>query len=354
MRIAFVVADVAQQSPTFGTLYLARAALRRGHDVSFIGVDDLTFAPDNRVLAMALAPAGAPATTAQLAQILARPDARRTDVDLGRYDVVFLRYNPTREGRNGGTPPAGPGPKINPAVEFGWRLRLGGTLVVNDPEGIQRAGGRMYLAGLPQEIRPRTLITRSDDAVRKFLKRLDGPAIVKPLSGGGVEGVFFVERRRNPNLNQILQAVKKSGYVIVQEYIKQAREGDKRLLLLGGRPVARGGRVAIYRRVRPGETPDARHPHAHGRAERRPCEFGPEEQRIVDLVRPKLLGDGLYFVGIDIVGGVVLEVNVHTPGGLHANSELYDLDVGEIVIRDLERRVSVRAAYGAAALPPVL
>ncbi|HJZ87687.1 MAG TPA: hypothetical protein VKN99_21075 [Polyangia bacterium] len=353
MRIAFVVADVAQQSSTFGTLYLARAALRRGHEVCFVGVDQLTFAPNNRVLGNVVrVPASAASSTAGLAQALAQADASRNEEDLGHSDVVFLRFNPSREGRNGGAAP--PGPKLNPAVEFGWRLRLGGTLVVNDPEGIQRAGGRMYLSGLPQSIRPRTLITRSDQAVKKFLKKLGGPAIIKPLAGGGVETVFFVERRRNPNLNQILSTVKQLGYVIVQEYIPDARRGDKRLLLLNGQPIRKGERVAIYRRVRPAEAPDAE-PGSHlARAERKSCEFGPEEQHIVDLVRPRLLADGLYLVGIDIVGGMVLEINVHTPGGLHANAELYGFDVGEIVVRDLERRVSVRAAYGAAALPHVL
>jgi glutathione synthase len=350
MRIAFIVADVARQSPTYGTLYLARAALLRGHEVAFVGVDDLTFAPDDRVLATAVrAPAGEEATTARLAAALAAPDAWRSEVDLGSFDVVFLRYNPTREGRNGN---AGAPAKVNPAVEFGWRLRLGGTLIINDPEGVQRAGGRMYLSGLPADIRPRTLITRSDVQVKRFLKRLGGPAIIKPLSGGGVENVFFAPPGRNPNLNQILTTVKKFGYLIVQEYLREARQGDKRLLLLNGRPICHGGRAAIYRRVRPGETPDAR-PGA-ARPERKSCDFGPEDQRIVDLVRPKLLADGLYFVGMDIVGGRVLEINVHTPGGLHSNQELYGLDVGEVVVRDLERRVSVRAAYGQAAPQNVL
>ena len=352
MRIAFVVADTTAQSPTYGTLYLARAALRRDHEVLFVGVDELTYSPEGRVLARAVRATGTPQTTAQLAAELAAPEAKREELDLSACDAVFLRYNPTREAKNGAA--ASPGPKVNPAVEFGWRVRLGGTLVINDPEGVQRAGGRMYLSGLPQEIRPRTLITRSDEAVKRFLRRLSGPAIIKPLSGGGVENVFYVERRRNPNLNQILSAVKKFGYLIVQEYLREAREGDKRLLLLNGRPIRDSGRVAIYRRVRPGETPDARPGAATGRAERKPCEFGEDEQRIVDLVRPKLIADGLYFVGMDIVGGRVLEINVHTPGGLHSNSELYGLDVGDVVVRDLERRVAVRAAYGAAALPHVL
>ncbi len=75
------------------------------------------------------------------------------------------------------------------------------------------------------------------------------------------------------------------------------------------------------------------------------CDFGPVEARICDILRPKLLADGLHFVGVDIVGDKLLELNVFTPGGIHSIHELYGLDVADIVIRDLERRVRLRAAY---------
>jgi glutathione synthase len=347
MRIAFVVADLARQSPTYGSIYLARAARVRGHEVVFVSVDDLTFAPDNRVLAQASClNLDDAASRDAIAFGLANPECPRRELDLGAFDVVFLRYGP-REA-------AGPGlmPKLNPAIEFGWRLRLGGTIVINDPQGMQQAGGRMYLSALPSDMRPRTLITRSDAQVKDFLKRLAGPAIIKPLAGGGVENVFYVEPGKNPNLNQILSVVKKFGYVIVQEYLPEAREGDKRILLMDGQPVQQDGRVAIYKRVRPAEMPDAE-PGA-ARAERRPCEYGPAEQRLVEHVRPKLLADGLYLCGMDIVGNRILELNVHTPGGFHTNATLYGLDAAECILKDLERRVRARASTAPAAQPPVL
>ena len=75
------------------------------------------------------------------------------------------------------------------------------------------------------------------------------------------------------------------------------------------------------------------------------CDFGPVEARICDILRPKLLADGLYFVAADIVGDRILELNVFTPGGLHAVHELYGVDAADHVIADLERRVRLRAAY---------
>jgi glutathione synthase len=75
------------------------------------------------------------------------------------------------------------------------------------------------------------------------------------------------------------------------------------------------------------------------------CDFGPVEARICDILRPRLLADGLTFVAVDIVGDRILELNVFTPGGLHAISELYGMDASDVVLADVERRVRLRAAY---------
>jgi glutathione synthase len=333
MRLAFVVADARAHSPTFATIYLAMAAARRGHDVAFVGVDDLTLGSDNHVVGLCVRPARPCNTNHDLCAALAAEDAVSREESLGAFDVVFLRYNPHREAASAG----------NPAVEFGWRLRLGGVLVVNDPEGTQRAGGRMYLAGLPSEIRPRTLITRETARVKAFLKTLDAPAVIKPLAEHENDPAsrFYVARGQVKNLNQILTVVRKTGYLVVQEYLPDAAQGEKRLLLLNGEPIRQDGKVAIYRRM----VDEVEGTAAGHRGTRKRCTFGPVEQRIVDLLRPKLLSDGLYFVGVDIVGDRVQEVNVFTPGGAHASWELYGLDVGEVVVRDLERRVQVRRAY---------
>jgi glutathione synthase len=166
--------------------------------------------------------------------------------------------------------------------------------------------------------------------------------VLKPLSPRGGENVFYLRRRQVANLNQIITAVTKDGYAIAQEYLPEIEQGEKRLLLLNAEPIRDGKRVAIYRR-RPMVGKNGGPPE--NRATRGPCELGPVEARICDILRPKLLADGLYFVGVDIVGDKLLELNVFTPGGVHSIHELYGIDVGAIVIRDLERRVHLRAAY---------
>jgi glutathione synthase len=333
MRICFVVADVREQQATFAGVYLALAAHRRGHDVRFVSVDDLSFLDDNNVLATTTrVRAGDYATTVDYARALASDEAVVEEDTLGSFDVVFLRYNPVREGE---TRPGAP------LIDFGWRLRLAGTLVVNDPEGLRRAGSRMYLSDFPPDVRTRTLVSRSKTRLKAFLKALDGPAVLKPLAPRGGEHVFYLRRRQVSNLNQIITAVTKDGYALAQEYLPEAEQGEKRLLLLNAEPFRVGDRVAIYRRRITAAGDDGK-PSASVRSK---CDFGPVEARICDILRPKLLADGLYFVAADIVGDRILELNVFTPGGLHAIHELYGIDAGNHVIADLERRVRLRAAY---------
>jgi glutathione synthase len=139
----------------------------------------------------------------------------------------------------------------------------------------------------------------------------------------------------------MIAAVTKEGYALAQEFLPEAEHGEKRLLLLNADPIRVGDRVAIYRRRPPPASTGAK----PGALVRVRCEFGPIEARICDILRPKLLADGLYFVAVDIVGDRILELNVFTPGGLHPVAALYGVDVADQVIADLERRVRLRAAY---------
>jgi glutathione synthase len=165
--------------------------------------------------------------------------------------------------------------------------------------------------------------------------------VIKPLAHAGHDKVFRVRPGQRKNLNAIITAVTRDGYALAQEYLREAEEGEKRLLLLGGEPIRVGGQVAIYRR-QPGLAGAGRRA---SRLKGRRCSFGPAEERICDLLRPKLLADGLYFVSVDIAGGKILELAVFAPGGIHSLREIYRMDVARVIIADLERRVRLRAAY---------
>ena len=333
MRIGFLIGGLPSLQPTFAGVHLAWSAHRRGHEVCFVTADDLSFLDDGSVLATTLrVRAGDYAKPADFHRALLSGDAVREDDTLSGFDVVFIRYNPLREPH--GAPPS-------PILDFCWRLRLAGTFVVNDPEGVFRAWGRLYLADLPADVHARTLVSRSPAQLKAFVRELGGEAVLKPLAHAGREKVFHVRRGQPRNLNAIITSITKDGYAVAQEYLPEAEDGEKRVLLLGGEPIRIGGQVAIYRRL-PGladgekQRPSLKH---------RRCAFGAAEERICDLLRPKLLVDGLTFVSVDLAGGKILELNAFSPGGIHSLREIYRMDVARVIITDLERRVRLRAAY---------
>jgi glutathione synthase len=334
VRVFVVVNHVRTQRPTYTTLHIAFEAYRRGHEVRFASASSFSFdgdGDDDRVIARGARPVAPGATSA--AEYCRRlvEDTTRVEIDATKFDVVLLRNNPSVQKQT----------RDNPALDFARRLKRGGALVLNDPDGLERAGSKMYLAGFPEEIRPRTLVSRSPERIKEFLRELDGPAVLKPLSGFGGKNVFYVRRGQVANLNQMIGAVRQDGYVIAQEYLPAVEQGDKRVLLLGGEPIRLGAVVAAYRRMRP--KGDIRN-NMHVGGQRRRCDFGEVDEHICRLIRPRLQADGLYLVGADLVGDKLLEVNVFAPGGIHNIDELYGVNVGEVVVRDLEARVQRRGA----------
>jgi glutathione synthase len=339
MRICFVVNSTRTQRPTYTTIHLATAAARRAHEVAFVSVDALSH-DGTRVTGRLTRPRVAPGPGADAEAFVRalRAAAGRVEPEpLDQFDVVLLRSNPHA---GGGEPGA-----FNPAVELGLRLRRAGVLVWNDPEGLLKASSKLYLAGFPSEIRPRTLVTRSIERVRAFVHGLEGAAVIKPLDGYGGQDVFYVGRGERSNLEQIVSTVGSEGHLIVQEYLPAAARGDKRVLLLGGNPIKVGRHHAVYKRMRP--KGDIRN-NIHVGGVRRPATLTLTDRRLCEIIRPRLLADGLYFVGVDIVGDKILEINVHAPGGIHNIDELYGIDVGAAVVKDLERQVALRGAYGEA------
>src|SRR6478609_11667625 len=212
MRVCFVVNSARTQKATYTTLALAFAAYRRGHDVAFASVHGFSQAEGPDIVAEVARPKpGRLRDAAAYAKALTAADAPREDARLVDFDVIFLRNNPSAGAKDGDP--------FNPALDFGRRLKQLGVLVVNDPDGLSRASSKMYLAGFPVELRPKTLITRSVERVRAFLRELDGPAIIKPLSGFGGQNVFYVARGEKANLPQMILTFRRGGYAIVQEFL---------------------------------------------------------------------------------------------------------------------------------------
>jgi glutathione synthase len=199
----------------------------------------------------------------------------------------------------------------------------------------------MYFQTFPEEVRPLTLITRDREEIKAFAKD-HGRCVLKPLQGSGGDGVFLVRSDDVANLNQIIDAVTRDGYVIVQEYLAKAEQGDTRLFLMNGSPLRHRGRYAAFRRIRTGG--DMRsNVHAGGTLAK--ALLDDDAFRLAEMVRPKLIQDGMFLVGLDIVGDKLMEINVFSPGGLGSAQKQEGVNFTDAVIDALENKVDYMTYY---------
>ena len=180
------------------------------------------------------------------------------------------------------------------------------TLVVNDPAEVRNAPEKLFVTHF-SELMPPTLISSSWDDILAFRRDYED-IIVKPLFGNGGAGVFHITPE-DENLNSLLELFTEfyREPIIVQQYMPAVREGDKRIILIDGKPA--GG-------VPAGAPPGEARANMHVGAEPVKTELTARERDICDMIGPILAEKGLIFVGIDVIGGYVTEINVTSPTGI--------------------------------------
>ena len=138
---------------------------------------------------------------------------------------------------------------------------------LNDPANLANAVNKTYFQHFPEAVRPRTLISRDRDEITEFVHELGDAAVLKPLQGSGGASVFMVTGDEAPNLNQMIEAISRDGYVVAQEALPEAADGDVRMFVMNGEPLRVGKAYAAFRRVNTG--PDLRsNMHVGGQARR--------------------------------------------------------------------------------------
>jgi glutathione synthase len=338
MRIGFVINRIATEKAQYTTTRLALAATRRGHETWMIGVDGFAHRPDGSVGASARTPGGKQFKS--LDTFLARlqgTEAVEEQICVDDLDVVVMRNDPADDQLE--RPWA-----VTSGILFGQLTVANGTLVVNDPASLANAVNKTYFQHFPDIVRPCTLISRDPVDIAGFVDDMGGTAVLKPLQGSGGTGVFLVSSDESPNLNQMIEAVARDGYIVAQEVLADAKKGDVRLFVMNGEPLQRDGAYAAFRRVNP--TSDVRsNVRVGGQVEA--VTVTDEMLALVEMVRPKLIQDGMFLVGLDIIGTKLMEVNVFSPGGLGSCQHLYDVDFAEAVVEALEAKVELRRHYGA-------
>jgi glutathione synthase len=140
----------------------------------------------------------------------------------------------------------------------------------------------------------------------------------------------------------MIEALTRDGYVIAQEYLPAAADGDTRLFIMNGRPLRYKGKYAAFRRVRSG---DDMRSNIHAGGKLRPAQVTDDHLRIAEIVRPKLVLDGMFLVGLDIVGDKLMEINVFSPGGLGSAQKFEKVNFTHAVLEALESKVGYMGFY---------
>jgi len=237
-------------------------------------------------------------------------------VELKEMDVIFMREDPPFD------------------MEYLYSTYLLGLIeeevfIVNNPRGIREANEKLYSLNFPEVI-PECIVTNEIGRLKAFLRQVGGRMVVKPLDSCSGRGVFALFEG-DKNMSAILEMSTdfENRQIIAQRYLPEIREGDKRLILLDGVPIGAVSRV-------PREDEHRGNIHVGARCEKAP--ITERDHYISKVVADRLKKDGLYFVGLDIIGGFVTEINVTSPTGVQEINQLDKVKLEEQIIDFIEER----------------
>ncbi len=312
MRLLVILDPLAKLELAGDTSYaLMLEAARRGHEIWTCQVGELALEHDDAIAEARLTHVRAGDSAAA-----AFTEEATTAIPLESFDAVLMRKDPPLD------------------VEFlqaTWILERarGKTLLVNDPRGLRELNEHLSVLHFPDLIAP-TIVTRSAKRLRAFLDEQGGTIVVKPVDGFAGYGVFIV-RAGDANVSSIFESSTRAGriWTMAQRYLPEAALGDKRILLADGEPIGAVLRVPPQNEAR-GNL------HVGGKAVR--TEVTAEDLRIVRAVAPLLAEYGQLFVGLDVIGGRLTEINVTSPTGIRHIETLEGVNAAAPVIDCIERK----------------
>jgi glutathione synthase len=216
----------------------------------------------------------------------------------------------------------------------------GKTLLVNDPRGLRELNEHLAVLHFPQ-LTPPTIVTRSAARLREFQAQQGGAIVVKPVDGYGGLGIFVV-RDGDPNASSIIETSIGAGtrWTLAQRFLPEVVDGDKRIILADGEPLGAVLRVPAAAEAR-GNL------HVGGRPVK--AQVTARDREIIDTIAPFLRSHGQIFVGIDVIGGMLTELNITSPTGVRHISQLDGKNIAGEVLDRLERQARHRASSGSGA-----
>ncbi|NQY88209.1 MAG: glutathione synthase [Colwellia sp.] len=240
------------------------------------------------------------------------------DIPLSELDAILMRKDPPFD------------TEYIYATYMLERAEIEGTLIVNKPQSLRDCNEKLFTAWFP-DLTPRTLVTRSDKQIRAFHQELKD-IIIKPLDGMGGSSIFRI-KEDDANVGVIIETLTDYGqqYAMVQEYMPEIVDGDKRILIVNGEPMP----YCLARIPAQGETRG--NLAAGGRGVARP--LSPSDKLIAETIAPELKKRGLYFVGLDVIGDKVTEINVTSPTCIREIEAAYPINISGKLMDAIEENI---------------
>ena len=281
------------------TLALLLAAQRREWEIHYMEMDDVYLIGNTaRASARVMTVADDASDWYQLQQ--------RTELELSDLDVILMRKDP---------------PFNMEYIYMTYILEHAaarGTLVVNDPAALRNVNEKAFITQFPQCIAP-TLISRNAQRIHAFLEQ-HGQVVLKPLDGMGGASVFRVDKE-DSNRNVIVETLTRNSqsFIMAQQYLAAIEQGDKRILLVDGRPLEH----ALARIPKSGDIRGNLAAGGTGKG----IDLSERDYWICEQVGPRLRSMGLIFVGLDVIGDYLTEINITSPTCVKELERLYDCDI---------------------------
>ncbi|MCB2382369.1 glutathione synthase [Shewanella sp. SR1] len=244
------------------------------------------------------------------------------DTPMSELDVILMRKDPPFD------------TEFIYATYMLERAEEQGVLIVNKPQSLRDANEKLFTAWF-SEFTPETIVTRDAKRIRAF-HQAKGDIILKPLDGMGGTSIFRV-KQDDPNLGVIIETLTSYGqqYAMAQAFIPEITKGDKRILVVDGEPVP----YALARIPMKGETRGNLAAGGSGVAQ----PLSDSDWTIARAIGPELKKRGLIFVGLDVIGDKLTEINVTSPTCIREIQAAFDVDITGMLMDAIEARINAKA-----------
>jgi len=307
-KMLFVMDPLASIIPDHDSSYaMMKGAHKAGHEVLFCPMSAVSLVNEQVHFAAELV---VPEPSGDLAVTVIKP----VSIYSQDLDAVFIRPDP---------------PFDEQYLALTWKLEHCGCFVMNRPSGLRTVNEKLWCLKYTDCV-PTTLVSSNLSQLRDFVIK-QGKIVAKPANSFGGQGVFILDAN-SKNMNVTLETLSNMGEqdIILQEYLSEAEAGDKRILLLNGETL--GAVMRVHSNV------DHRNNFfAGGRAEK--ASITAHDQKIIDTLKPDLQALGLYFVGIDIIGDKLIEVNVTSPTCIQEINRLDGVNLEQQIIAFVESQI---------------